>query len=343
MNNSNLKFIANQLGISASTVSRALNGKNGVKLETRERVLEAARRFNYIPNEVARSLQKSSTNTIAVVLPDISEVFFGIIVKEIDKLAMQMGYMILLADTHEKVEQEQKYLDMLFERRIDALVLATVCMDGHTVKRFVQSRRPVVCIDNIPQIEGVDAITIDNREASRIAVRHLIENGHKQIAGVFGSLEETTGIERYIGYTEALECAGIKSPDKELVEIGDYKWASGYRCMQNLLEKRKKHPFTAVYLTSEKMTFGALRAIEEAGLKIPEDISLIGFDIHDTEAYLSRKIVSVRQPEAAIGKKAGEVLFSKLMTENAQNEQYPGKHTFLSPYLQEGETVKKII
>ena len=341
MTSSNLKYIAKQLGISVSTVSRALNGKPGVKPETREKILEAAREYNYIPNEVARSLQKSSTNTIAVVLPDISEVFFGIIVKEIDRLAAELGYMILLADTHEKVSQEQKYVDMLFERRIDALVLATVCMDGHTVKRFVQSRKPVVCIDNIPQMQEIDSVTIDNREASRLAVKHLAENGHCRIAGIFGSLKETTGSERYNGYLEELECCGFQ-PDPQLAEFGDYKRDSGYRCMKNLLEKRKKHPFTAVYITSEKMTFGAMAAMQEAGLKIPEDLSLIGFDIHDTENYFAKRIVSIRQPEVAIGKKVGELLLKKLAAAEEESYSQEAERVLLSPYLQEGETVARI-
>ena len=340
-NSSNLKYIAKQLGISASTVSRALNGKPGVKPATREKILEAAREYNYIPNEVARSLQKSSTNTIAVVLPDISETFFGIIVKEIDKLAARQGYMILLADTHEKEEQEQKYVDMLFERRIDALVLATVCMDGRTIRRFVQGRKPVVCIDNIPKIDGTDTITIDNREASRIAVRHLVENGHRKIAGIFGSLKETTGAERYRGYLEALQEAGI-CPDERLAAFGDYKRDSGYACMKKLLKSRKKHPFTSVYITSEKMTYGAMCAIRESGLRIPEDLSVIGFDIHDTESYLARKIVSIRQPEAAIGKMAGELLMRKLANQSGGAEPVPVEHLLLAPYLQEGETVRKI-
>ena len=341
MTSSNLKYIAKQLGISVSTVSRALNGKPGVKPETREKILEAAREYNYIPNEVARSLQKSSTNTIAVVLPDISEVFFGIIVKEIDRLAAELGYMILLADTHEKVSQEQKYVDMLFERRIDALVLATVCMDGHTVKRFVQSRKPVVCIDNIPQMQEIDSVTIDNREASRLAVKHLAENGHCRIAGIFGSLKETTGSERYNGYLEELECCGFQ-PDPQLAEFGDYKRDSGYRCMKNLLEKRKKHPFTAVYITSEKMTFGAMAAMQEAGLKIPEDLSLIGFDIHETENSFAKRIVSIRQPEVAIGKKVGELLLKKLAAAEEESYSQEAERVLLSPYLQEGETVARI-
>ena len=341
MQNSNLKYIAKKLGISASTVSRAINGKPGVKPATREMILQAAADCNYTPNEVARSLQKSSTNTIAVVLPDISETFFGTIVKEIDKMVAEEGYMIILADTHERPEQEQKYVDMLSERRIDALVLATVCMDGHTIKRFLQSSRPVICIDNIPQTDQVDSITIDNAQASRIAVEYLMENGHTRIAGIFGSQEETTGYERYNGYVNALRSHDLPV-DEALAAYGDYKSASGYDCMMKLLEQQEDHPFTAVYITSEKMTYGAMAAIYDAGLKIPDDISLIGFDIHDPGDHRIRRIDSVRQPEAEIGKKTGELLLHKLADAGGKDENAHAERLLLSPYLQKGETVRMI-
>ena len=341
MQTSNLKDIATKLGISVSTVSRALNGKPGVKPETRELISQTAAKYNYTPNEVARSLQKSSTNTIAVVLPDISEAFFGTIVKEIDRLAAEKGYLTILADTHEKPEQEQKYVNMLFERRIDALVLATVCMDGHTIRKFLQSHRPVVCIDNIPQLEQVDSITIDNAAASRMAVNYLIENGHRRIAGIFGSREETTGFERYNGYVEGLREHGI-SVDDTLAAYGDYKRDTGYECMKKLLAQREKNPFTAVYITSEKMTYGAMDAIHEAGLSVPEDISLIGFDIQDPKDFRCGQIDTIRQPEKAIGKKTGELLLRKLEKYNSNDGTNKAEHVLLAPYLQRGETVKKI-
>lgn len=132
-----IKELAKQLGISASTVSRALNSKSVVKEDTRQMVLEAAKKYSYMPNEIARSLQKSSTKTIAVVLPDISETFFGTIVKEIDRVVARQGYLMILTDTHENIENEQKYLNMLYTRRVDALVLATVDTSGRTVSRYL--------------------------------------------------------------------------------------------------------------------------------------------------------------------------------------------------------------
>ena len=337
MKTSTLKYIAKELGISASTVSRALNGKSVVKEETRKLVLEAAKKYSYTPNEIARSLQKSSTETIAVVLPDISETFFGTIVKEIERTVAREGYMLIIADTHEKVEKELKILDMLYKRRVDALVLATVDCTGETVSRFLQSGTPAVFIDNIPEIEDIDTITIDNRKASILAVQHLADNGHRDIAAIFGSEQETTGAQRLLGFRDGMTMCGCTADD-DIIAFGDYKLESGYNAMCRLLDNREMHPFTAVYVTSEKMTYGALRAIRDRGLSVPDDISVVGFDIHNLADDRRQMITSVRQPEEQIGKKVGELLLR-----NIRSEDVACSEIFLEPYVDKGDTVKKIV
>lgn len=337
MGNRTLKQIAEELGISISTVSRAINGKSVVKEETRQRVLELAEKYSYSPNEIARALQKSATKTIAVVLPDIAETFFGTIVKEIDRVVSGAGYLLILADTHEKAAKEQQHLQMLYTRRVDALVLATVVLDGSSVRQFLGSKIPVVFIDNVPALKQIDAITIDNRKASRLAVEHLVNRGHGQIAAIIGSEEETTGFERLAGYRTALEEQGIAA-DERLVAFGDYKRESGYRAMKNLLEQRESAPFTAVYVTSEKMTYGAMQAIRESGLRVPEDLSVIGFDIHTADDGWQQRITSVRQPENAIGQMVGEQLLKRLDTSDRRKYE----HIFLEPFLEEGDTVRSI-
>lgn len=335
MENSTLKQIAEELDISISTVSRAINGKSVVKAETRRRVLELADKYSYSPNEIARALQKNSTQTIAVVLPDISETFFGTIVKAIDQVVSQHGYMLILADTHEKVEKEQQLVQMLYTRRVDALVLATVAIDGSSVRRFLNSETPVVFIDNIPSLDHLDAITIDNHKASRLAVEYLLSHGHKHIATIIGSEQETTGFERLAGYRDALQMNGLL-PEDELIAYGDYKRESGYVAMKKLLNNREAAPFTAVYVTSEKMTYGAMQAIRESGLRIPEDISVVGFDIHPFEETEQQKITSIRQPEEMIGRLVGELLLERLGVSNKKEDE-----CFLpEPFLVEGGTVR---
>jgi len=333
---STLKYIAKELGVSVSTVSRALNGKTVVKEATRQRVLEAAKKYNYMPNEVARSLQKSATETIAVVLPDVSETFFGTIVKEIERVVARAGYMIILADTHEKAAKEQKYLDMLFKRRIDALVLATVDLSGDSVRTFIDRGVPVVFIDNVPELDAIDAITVDNSKASRMAVEYLCSCGHTDIATIIGSNEETTGTERLSGYKRAISENKIPF-NCSLVAYGDYKQESGYNAMVSLLDKRQENPFTAVYVTSEKMTYGAMRAIRDRGLCVPDDISVVGFDIHNHTDDRRQKITTVVQPEELIGQRVGEILLKRLSGDNSEL-----CRELLEPALEKGDTVKKL-
>ncbi|MBE7062353.1 MAG: LacI family transcriptional regulator [Ruminococcaceae bacterium] len=336
--NSTLKYIAQQMGISVSTVSRALNEKSVVKEETRKKVQEMAKKYGYVPNEVARSLQKSSTETIAVVLPDISETFFARIVKGLENVMMQHGYMIILADTRERADKESQYIEMLYRRRVDALVLATVDCSGASATPFLESGTPVVFIDNIPDIVSADVITVDNIAASKVATKYLLSAGHQKIAVILGSKTETTGIERLEGYRQALYASG-EEVDEELIEYGDYKMESGYEAMKRLLEKRRETAFSAVYVTSEKMTYGAIRAIREAGLTIPGDLSLVGFDIHNLMDDRPQMITTVCQPEEAIGKKVGELLLDRL--KNEENGQ-KGIKMRLSPFIYEGDTVKRI-
>ena len=336
MKNSTLKQIAQELGISASTVSRAINGKTVVKDETRKRVLELAQKYAYTPNEVARSLKNASTHTVAVVLPDISETFFGKIVKALDQVLSAYGYMLILADTQENPKKERKFLEMLFTRRVDALVLATVDPESSSVQKFIDRGIPVVFIDNLPTADGGESIAINNQHASRIAVEHLLKKGHRNIAAIFGSLEETTGRERLLGFRATL--AEHEIPVNEaLIAYGDYKLPSGYEAMKQLLAKRGDHPFSAVYVTSEKMGYGALQAVEEAGLSVPNDLSFIGFDVPLPDVTAERKITSVRQPETIIGRKVGEHLLLRLQSLVSEKTEEP------LAFLQEGDTVATLM
>lgn len=336
--NSTLKYIAKEMGISVSTVSRALNGKSVVKEKTRQKVLEMAEKYAYVPNEVARSLQKSSTETIAVVLPDISERFFAKIIKGLEDVIVQHGYMIILADTNEKAEKETKYVEMLYRRRVDALVLATGDYSGEAARPFLDSGTPVVFIDNIPNIADIDVITVDNISASKIAVEHLISAGHRKIAVILGSKTETTGIERLEGYMQALKGCG-EEINETLIEYGDYKMESGYEAMKRLLHNRHESGFSAVYVTSKKMTYGAIRAIREADLKIPEDLSVIGFDIHNLADDRQQMITTVYQPEENIGRQVAQLLLERFKSEETQQT---GVRLRLDPFLYEGDTVKII-
>jgi DNA-binding LacI/PurR family transcriptional regulator len=316
MNAGTLKDVANRLNLSVSTVSRVVNGKGYVKEETRQRVLACLEACNYVPNEVARSLQARETMTIGVVVPDLCETYFGRIIKEIDRVVAEAGYMLMVTDTGESRQQERRYLDSLYQKRVDALVLSSVDVDDPNVSRYYASGTPVVFLDNLPHLDGNDVhyVMLDNHQASSLAVQTLIDRGHQQIALIVGSQNEPTGYERKEGYCRAMEENGL-TVDENLVAVGNFKKDGGYRCMQKLLQNRAEHPFTAVYVTSEMMTIGALQAIREENLVVGEDIVVIGFDVHDDLGLANPTIACVCQPEAEVGRSVGRMLLQLLKPE----------------------------
>ncbi|NSW90804.1 MAG: LacI family DNA-binding transcriptional regulator [Firmicutes bacterium] len=314
-----LKDVAKKLNISVSTVSRVVNDKSYVSPKTREKVLKALEEMNYSPNQVARSLKKKSTNTIGIVVPDISEVFFAHVIKGIDEVLSNNGYSIILCDTGEKPEKEELYLNLLIEKQIDGIILATVSKKHVTLQRIIDKALPVIFIDNLPNLKrGYDSVMIDNSKASYIAVEHLIKLGHRNIGIITGKQDETTGYERLLGYKKALQDNNIKV-DENLITIGDFKEKSGYENMKILLERNKD--ITAVYVVSSKMTYGAIKAITERGLKIPKDIALVGFDVHDPSGLITPSITTMIQPEEHIGQVAAELILKRLKENGERHNQ----------------------
>ena len=328
-----LKDIATELDLSVSTVSRVVNNKSVVNNKTREKVMEALAKTNYVPNQVARSLKKSATKTIGVIVPDMCEIFFGQIIRGIDSAVSKKGYSILLADTNESKQKEERYLDILFQQRVDALVLATVDMSGTKVMNYIENGVPVVFIDNLPALNvPYDAVLIDNVMAGKMAVNHFLSMGHKRIAAIVGIVAETTGSGRLEGYRRALHEAGVPV-DEDLIAYGNYKEDAGIACMETLLENYEAHPFSAVCVMSEKMTIGAIKTIRKFGYRIPEDIALVGFDMHDDTGLIVPSITTLRQPEKQIGELTGEMLIKRL-EERKNGETSAKQKMFLMPYLE---------
>jgi len=318
---STLKEIAKELDVSVSTISRVVNNREYVHPKTRKKVREGIEKFNYVPNQVARSLKKMATKTIGILVPDISENFFSQIIKGIDDILGEHKYSIILADSNESAKKEEKYLKLLYQNRIDALVLATVASEYSAIDLYFENNIPVIFIDNIPHIErDIDCVILNNSKASVIAINHLIANGNKRIAIITGNPKETTGLERLEGYKKALQQNRIPI-DRDLIKFGNYKENTGYSCAKELLSNIDKHPFTALYVGSEKMTYGAIKAIQEHGLKIPEDISIVGFDVHDKSGLINPGITTIRQPEKSIGNIVADLIVKRIYEKKQQRKQ----------------------
>ena len=341
-----LKEIADELNLSVATVSRVVNNKDNVNEKTRQVVLDMLGICNYVPNQIARSLKNQYSNTVGIIIPDITENFFAQIIRGMDQVLTNEKYSIIVADSNESEEKEKHYIELLFQKRIDALVLATVSQNKEPLRKFMCSNVPIVFVDNLPNLtESFDAVVINNAKASGMAVQYLLDRNHSRIAAIIGNKEETTGYERLNGYKRAFNLNHIPV-DERLIKYGNFKTDSGYNCMKELIKNRKEADFTAVYITSEKMTFGAMVAISEAGMLVPDDISIVSFDFHDRSGLLSPVITTVVQPEGEIGRLAAQKVINQINHKKSHEdaeEDMPKQVIYLEPQIDEGSSVKIII
>lgn len=342
----NLKKIAEESGCSISTVSRVINGKGKISEATKKRIMKIVKEHNYVPNQVARSLKNSKTNTIGIIVPDIRDYFY-MFIKAADSIFFEAGYTILLADSDENPEKEDAYIKLMYEKRVDGLILATVSNHHEALDVYFRSSVPVIFIDNLPNIDPAyeDCVILDNSRASAMAIDTFVKEGHRKIAIISGNERETTGMERIQGYIRGMEGHGL-TVNPKLMKMGNFQEAGGYHCMKELLQNRDNEPFTAVYVSSYKMTCGALRAIQEGGLKIPGDIALIGFDFTDNTGLISPTITTITQPIENIGNVVAKRLLAriKIGEESGQGEQIKdiAQKIILSPEILVGESSRLV-
>lgn len=323
-----LKDIARLAGVSVSTVSRVLNNKATeyrISADTEEEILQAAQKLKYRPNQIARGLRLKKSNTLGVLAPDVSNPFFAYIIKRVQNIAHSLGYSIVVCNTDENLDQEIEHVNVLYRNRVDGLIAMPVGQDYRHFQEWVDKGRPVVLLDRC--FEGIETnkVLVDNYSGARDAVEHLIGFGHERIAFIQGLPGTYTNTERLRGYRAALAAHDILI-DEELIVGGDFREENGYLEAKLLL--MMGHAPTAIFATSDLITLGALKAIYEEGLSIPEDISLVMFDDFDFAPYLKCPVTAVRQPKELMGEMA-----VKLLVDELKGESKGGKRVVLKTTL----------
>jgi LacI family transcriptional regulator len=286
------------------TVSRSFNRPQMVHPDTRERVLEVARRMGYVPNEAARSLVYGRTNTIALVLPDIRNPFFTNVARGVEDVAKKHGYTLILGNTDEDPAEERQYIDALSARRVDGVILSTAG-DDHV--DLLQKRRiPVVLFDRA--IPGVDAdlVRADVYDAGRKLILHLAEQGYQEIAFVGGPGGISTLEMRLAGCREAAEEAGVRLS----VHLGRFDQASGEEIVTGLCEKEAIPE--AIVAANNLVGVGALVALRRAGLRVPEDVGLACFGELELASLIDPFLTVIRDPEYETGRVAMEMLHERI-------------------------------
>lgn len=302
--------VARRAGVSAATVSRYLNGE---PVRAEERVRDAIAALDFRPSAVARSLKSGRTRTIGLVIPDVTNPFFAAVVKGVESVAREAGYTISLFNTDESVERESQLVQDLAER-VDGLILAPVSEEDPVPERGRRRGVPIVFLDRDVAGTAFDAVLIDNYGGGRQAAEHLLKLGHEHVAIVSGPLESTPGRGRFEGFTETLRAAGLElAPD--YVQIADFRRHGGYQATLRLLGLAA--PPSAIFVANNLMTIGALHAIHEIGVKVPEHLSIVGFDDLDLADLLAAPLTVVDRPMEEQGVLAIRLLLSRLDGTNA--------------------------
>ncbi len=334
---STMKDIAKYTGLGLATISSYLNGGN-VRDENRKKIEEAIRELKFEVNEVARGLKTNRTKTIGVVIPELNNKFCADIITAMEDILRNHGYGTIVCDCRTNKELERQAVDFLYRKRVDGIINMPVNSDGSHLMSFYKSQKPIVLIDR--KINGIDCdyVLVDNLDAVRKAINRLIENGHRRIGMIGGPEDVFTAQERLLGYKLALMEAGIV-PEEGLIEHGDYTINGGVHCLKELVKRNQD--MTAVFVANYEMTMGAVIGINELGINIPEELSLIGFDNAEFARAYNPRLMIVTQPMEEIGKSIAELILNRL-NETASNTAANYKMIKLQTEILEGNSVKKL-
>lgn len=300
-----VRDVAREAGVSVATVSRTFSGAQFVRPEVREQVMAAAGTLGYRPNAVARSLRSENTHTLGLVIPNIMNPFFTSVARAVEDAARARGYGLVLGNTDEDPAKEAAYLDVLLQRRIDGLIVSPARASSPHLEEVVRSGVPMVFLDRY--VEGVEApvVRADGRRAVDRLVAYLAGLGHEKLAIVSGPPETISGSERLEAFVEGAASCGVSVPE-EYIRIGDFRRQSGRKAMGELLGL--KEPPTAVFAANNLMALGALQALSEAGVRVPEEISFASFDDVSWFPLVSPPVTAVAQPVGELGTATARIL-----------------------------------
>ena len=304
--------VATAAGVSPSTVSYVLNdGPRRVSTETKKRVWSAIRKLGYHPNAIARSLRTQRVGMVGLIVPDIANPFFAGVSRGAQDVAREKGYFVVVCNTDGVFEQEIELIQSLYEHRMEGIIVAPAGASQKNLQFLLDRGVPIVLFgrEEIAEDTIVDCVGIDDTAAAYDAVNHLLSEGHSSIALITGPLVKGRMSHRLEGYRRALVERGIAYRD-ELVVSGNYLQESGYRSAAELLGRAAR--FSAVFATNDLMAIGAMMAFQEKGLRIPEDIAIIGFDNIAESKVTTPKLSTIDNPNYMQGKVSAEMLFARI-------------------------------
>lgn len=310
--------VAKLAGVSSATVSHVVNnGPRNVSPETRAKVLQAIRELGYKPNAVARNLRRQRTSTLGLIIPDTFNPYFAEVARGIEAVAFENGYIVVLCHSHYNLEREIRYIDVLSEERVAGVIWVPATYDDMPAKRLLEYQIPLVILDRSIGRRDVLSVVADNFRGGYIATEHLISLGHRRIGCITRPVGLDHSNERIRGYQAALSDHNLPV-DESLLVSGGYKFEDGRRAAMELIDCQP--PPTALFAYNDIMAIGAMHAAKERGLRIPEHLSIVGFDDIPGAAFTFPPLTSVCQPKLEMGRLSAELLIDSISSQTKIEE-----------------------
>lgn len=315
-----IKDVAREAGVSIATVSRVLNDIDVVNEDTKKKVLDAISKLGYRPNIVARSLKTQRTKTVGILVPDISSGFYPEIVRGAEDVANIYDYNVILCNSDFDGEKEKEYLRVLKEKMVDGVIYMSSSLQEETLDIINELNLTTVLVETKDKEESLPSVTIDNTKASNEITSYLLNKGLSKIAFAGAKRENMNAWEdRYIGYEEALKNKGVEV-DEALVYAGGLKVKSGYEAVEYFENSNKE--YDAVVCASDEIAMGVINALREKGKKVPEDVSVVGFNDNIMSSVFYPKITTIKQPSYDMGSVAMRMLIKMLSKRELDESQF---------------------
>lgn len=304
-----LKDIARIVGVAPSTVSGVINGNARVGRETKERILKVVRELDYTPNAVAKGLRLKSTATVGLLIPSITNPFFPAVARGVEDVANAHGYNVFLCNCDRDEAKEKRYVRTLIDKQVDGIIFAAPTVSPKDMEAPTTCGVTVVVMNEAIDDQSVDEVWIDYVSGARALTEHLIALGHNRIGFIGGPPRLKRSQDRFAGYKQALRKHHLQV-DNSLVRAGNFDYASGYELGTELLDVNNRRP-TGIFAANDLMALGVLAAALDKGLRVPDDVSIAGFDNIDLCSYVRPKLTTVHQPNYEAGRVAMEMLIQR--------------------------------
>ncbi|MFC5532301.1 catabolite control protein A [Cohnella yongneupensis] len=319
--------VAREAGVSMATVSRVVNNNPNVKPQTRKKVYEAIERLGYRPNAVARGLASKKTTTVGVVIPDIANAIFAEVARGIEDIANMYHYNIILCNADKRKDKEIRVINTLLEKQVDGLLFMGGAVTDDHVLAFKTSNVPIVLCATTDEKGVIPSVDIDHEAAAFDAVNLLIAEGHRSIAMISGTLQDpANGYARFQGYKRALEQAGIAYRE-DYVRVGNYRYESGIDATSYFLGLSDRP--TAIFAATDEMAIGAVHCIQDSGLSVPDDVSVISVDNSRISSMVRPLLTTVAQPMYDIGAVSMRLLTKLMKKETVENAKVTLPHELI--------------